>query len=87
LDRIGPIWRAAFADPARGLELTRRGTCEGEILTAPRGSLGFGYDPLFRERSTGRSMAELELDIKNSLSHRAAAFRALAAALVAVRSE
>jgi XTP/dITP diphosphohydrolase len=72
---------AAFVDPARGMELARAGACEGEILTAPRGDGGFGYDPLFLVPRLGRTMAELPLDEKNGLSHRAAAFRALAAAL------
>ncbi|HVY38949.1 MAG TPA: RdgB/HAM1 family non-canonical purine NTP pyrophosphatase [Polyangia bacterium] len=72
---------AAFVDPVRGLELTRAGTCAGEILTAPRGDGGFGYDPLFLVPELGRTMAELPLDQKNGLSHRAAAFRALAEAL------
>ena len=72
---------ATFVDPASGVELARSGACEGEILAAPRGDLGFGYDPLFLVPALGRTMAELPLDEKNRLSHRAAAFRALAAAL------
>lgn len=72
---------AAFVDPAEGIEIARDGRCEGEILTAPRGELGFGYDPLFVVPSLGKTMAELELAQKNRLSHRAAAFRALARAL------
>jgi len=72
---------AAFVDPARGLELTRAGSCAGEILTAPRGDGGFGYDPLFLVPDLGRTMAEVPLDQKNGLSHRAAAFRALAEAM------
>lgn len=72
---------AAFVDPARGLELTRAGACEGEILSTPRGSGGFGYDPYFFLPALGRTMAEIDLDTKNGLSHRAAAFRALAQAL------
>jgi XTP/dITP diphosphohydrolase len=72
---------AAFVDRAARIELTRSGACEGEILAAPRGDLGFGYDPLFLVPPLGRTMAELPLDEKNRLSHRAAAFRALAAAL------
>jgi XTP/dITP diphosphohydrolase len=71
---------AAFVDPARGLELWRAGACEGRLLEAPRGDGGFGYDPLFAIPS-GRTMAEVPLDEKNRISHRAAAFRALAAAL------
>jgi XTP/dITP diphosphohydrolase len=79
---------AVFVDPARGLELSRAGACEGRLLSAPRGTGGFGYDPLFLVHTRGvelensRTMAELELAEKNRLSHRAAAFRALAAALL-----
>ena len=72
---------AAYVDRARGLEITRGGDCAGEILRAARGDGGFGYDPLFFLPALGRTMAELPLDEKNGLSHRAAAFRALAAAL------
>lgn len=69
---------AAFADPARRIELARAGACEGIITEAPRGNLGFGYDPLFLVPSKNRTMSELPVDEKNKLSHRAAAFRALA---------
>jgi XTP/dITP diphosphohydrolase len=72
---------AVFVDPARGIEIVRDGACAGEILGAPRGSDGFGYDPLFLLPALGRTMAELPLEEKNRLSHRAAAFRALASAL------
>jgi XTP/dITP diphosphohydrolase len=74
---------AAFVDPARGLEVWRAGSCEGRLLEAPRGDGGFGYDPLFLLPERGLTMAEIALDEKNRLSHRAAAFRALAAALAA----
>jgi len=72
---------AAYVDPARGIAIARSGACEGEILSAPRGTLGFGYDPLFLVPRLGKTMAELPIDEKNQLSHRAAAFRALADAL------
>jgi len=72
---------AAFVDPAQGIVIVRSGSCAGEILGAPRGAGGFGYDPLFLVPALGRTMAELSLEEKNALSHRAAAFRALAAAL------
>jgi XTP/dITP diphosphohydrolase len=72
---------AAFVDPARGVELWRAGACEGRLLGAARGDGGFGYDPLFLVPARGLTMAEIPLDEKNRLSHRAAAFRALAAAL------
>ena len=74
---------AAYVDPVTQIELVRAGACEGQILAAPRGTLGFGYDPLFLVPHLGRTMAELPVDEKNQLSHRAIAFRALAAVLPA----
>jgi XTP/dITP diphosphohydrolase len=57
---------------------TVEGSCEGIIARAPRGSGGFGYDPLFIVPELGdRAMAELSEDEKNSVSHRARAVRAL----------
>jgi XTP/dITP diphosphohydrolase len=53
------------------------GSVEGLILDAPRGTGGFGYDPLFYLPELFCTMAELDLDIKNSLSHRGRAFAAL----------
>jgi len=58
-----------------------QGTWEGRILTAPQGENGFGYDPVFFVPTHGCSSAELPADIKNSLSHRGQALRALLAAL------
>jgi XTP/dITP diphosphohydrolase len=49
------------------------GLCTGEILPEARGSHGFGYDPLFLVEDTGRTMAELEVEQKNRVSHRARA--------------
>lgn len=62
------------------------GTCSGFILEKPRGCLGFGYDPLFLDPESGLSFGETEPAIKNARSHRARAFRALAAHLQAVPS-
>ncbi|MGC2636947.1 MAG: non-canonical purine NTP pyrophosphatase [Acidobacteriaceae bacterium] len=56
---------------------TADGSVEGEILTAPRGSGGFGYDPLFFLAELGQTMAEISLEQKHTLSHRGRAFRAL----------
>jgi XTP/dITP diphosphohydrolase len=56
---------------------TAEGSVEGEILTAPRGSGGFGYDPLFHLPELCRTMAEISLEEKHTLSHRGRAFRAL----------
>ena len=78
--RGSAAWRSSSIRRA-ALEIVRDGACEGEVLEAPRGEDGFGYDPLFLVPAVGRTMAELPLDEKNRLSHRAAAFRALADAL------
>jgi len=53
------------------------GTVEGVILEAPRGTGGFGYDPLFFLPALDRTMAELDLETKLSLSHRGRALEAL----------
>lgn len=66
----------ALLGPA-GEFLDAQGTCEGHILSAPRGHNGFGYDPLFQPSGFDRTMAELSLDEKNRISHRGAALRTL----------
>lgn len=53
------------------------GYCEGEILAAPRGDHGFGYDPLFYIPAMGKTMAELSVEQKNAISHRGKAIQAL----------
>ena len=53
------------------------GTVEGVILEAPRGTGGFGYDPLFYLPELGKTMAEIDLETKLSLSHRGRALAAL----------
>lgn len=55
---------------------TFEGTCEGQVLIAPRGSHGFGYDPIFYVPAYDKSMAQLPLAVKNRISHRARAFAA-----------
>ena len=62
-----------------------QGTWEGRILTAPRGKNGFGYDPVFYVASHGCSSAELPAEVKNTLSHRGQALRALLEALASHR--
>jgi XTP/dITP diphosphohydrolase len=66
---------------ADGRELSAQGSCEGEIAATPRGRGGFGYDPLFLVAALGRTFAELTSEEKNRVSARAAAARALLAAL------
>lgn len=67
----------------RGDEVLRGdGDCEGVVGHAPRGSHGFGYDPLFLPAETpGKTMAELTLDEKNQISHRFHALEDLASKL------
>ena len=60
------------ADP-----ITVRGECPGIILEAPRGTEGFGYDPLFYYEPAGKTFAELTADEKNEASHRARALTEL----------
>lgn len=72
----------AFARSEESL-ITREGACEGTILEAPRGSGGFGYDPVFFIASEGAAMAELPAERKNQISHRAEALRKLRAELLA----
>ena len=52
------------------------GDCHGEIIPEERGEGGFGYDPIFLIPELGRTMAELTMEEKNRLSHRAQAVRA-----------
>jgi len=57
---------------------TAEGACEGEIGFTPRGEFGFGYDPVFIVAGQeGRTMAELEPEVKNCISHRARAVEAM----------
>lgn len=71
------VCAAALASPG-GRVWSARGECPGSILEAPRGSSGFGYDPVFRLAGRVECMAEIGANEKNRLSHRARAFRALA---------
>jgi len=60
-----------------GKEFVGEGVFEGDIATAPRGTGGFGYDPLFVPRGETRTSAELTPEEKNAISHRGLALRAL----------
>lgn len=69
-------WTARFmatvAITAPGTEIkTASGVCEGEIITEERGSGGFGYDPIFFIPRVNQTMAELDMEDKNRISHRA----------------
>jgi XTP/dITP diphosphohydrolase len=96
LDRVGATGadrRARFRTVALvawpdGAELAAEGVVEGVIADSPRGSGGFGYDPVFvplGPGTDGRTLAELSPEEKDAVSHRGRAFRALATHLAAVQ--
>src|SRR5215203_398791 len=72
----------AVADPSADTLHTFEGTCEGRIARAPRGTGGFGYDPLFIPDGHDRTFGELPQEVKHTLSHRA---RALGRAVIHLR--
>ncbi len=66
----------AFADPEQPAHVKfHGGSCEGRILDHPRGSGGFGYDPVFFVEELGQTFAEAPADKKNQISHRGQAMR------------
>ena len=64
---------------------TFEGITDGIIVDQPRGSRGFGYDPIFVPKGFGHTFAELPAELKNRISHRAQAIRVLAAKLIALK--
>ncbi len=65
---------AAIAKPGGEVEVAE-GMLEGQITEVPIGEKGFGYDPVFLVPTLGKTLAELNAEEKNSISHRARAFR------------
>lgn len=70
-------FRTVIALILGGREYLFEGIVEGEIATARRGTEGFGYDPVFVPEETGKTFAELGVDVKNQFSHRSRAVRKL----------
>jgi XTP/dITP diphosphohydrolase len=70
------ICAVAVVSPG-GKEETVEGRCRGEIALSPRGVHGFGYDPVFFLPEMGKTMAELDPEVKNRISHRARALEQL----------
>jgi len=68
----------ALANPAGEVVLEVEGHCPGTILEAPRGSGGFGYDPVFWVPETGQTFAEMDKALKGRIGHRGRAFAQLA---------
>ncbi len=75
---------AVFPD---GRELVVRGRLVGKLSRQPRGTNGFGYDPIFVPEGSDRTTAEFDADEKDAISHRGVAFRALADELRRVWSQ
>jgi len=78
------VCQLAFVTP-EGTEQLFSGRIDGVILTAPRGADGFGYDPLFLVDGFERTMAELNLSEKNTISHRGQALQGFRTYLEQVR--
>jgi XTP/dITP diphosphohydrolase len=75
-----PPWRAHFRSAIaialpNGETASAEGECRGRIIPEERGTNGFGYDPVFLVDGTVKTMAELDLQVKNRLSHRGKAVR------------
>ncbi|HOK78509.1 MAG TPA: non-canonical purine NTP pyrophosphatase [Verrucomicrobiota bacterium] len=77
--QVGPADRAGEMSEPSGIRvvpeepLIFEGTCEGRVLESPRGTAGFGYDPLFLPDGYAQTFAELGEEVKNKISHRARA--------------
>jgi XTP/dITP diphosphohydrolase len=68
------VCAVAVARPDGTIAASAEGTCRGEMLTAPRGVDGFGYDPIFYVPTKQLTFAEMSVETKRSISHRGIAF-------------
>jgi len=82
-ERLGAafVCAVAFVDGAR--EIVTDGRMPGRLVRAPRGTNGFGYDPIFVPDGHGETSAELSVEEKDAISHRGQALRELAQRLAA----
>jgi XTP/dITP diphosphohydrolase len=71
------VCTAALADPKGNVQAVAEGRCHGTIVREPRGTGGFGYDPLFLIPEYHRTFGELSSRVKHALSHRARALTQL----------
>jgi XTP/dITP diphosphohydrolase len=72
---------AALADPSGEVKAMSEGRCHGVIISEPRGTGGFGYDPLFLVPEFHKTFGELSARVKHALSHRSRALERLRPAL------
>jgi XTP/dITP diphosphohydrolase len=75
---------AVLADPTGQVVAAVEGRCPGVIINEPRGTGGFGYDPLFLVAEHGQTFGELPPEVKQAMSHRGVAFRQLRPHLIRV---
>jgi len=86
LDQRSARFRCIIALAREGKLLGKfEGIVEGSIVDLPRGSLGFGYDPIFVPNGFDKTFGELPIELKNRISHRARAIRAFRAGLPAAQ--
>jgi XTP/dITP diphosphohydrolase len=78
------VCHMTLADPAGEVRAESEARCRGRILTEPRGTYGFGYDPLFEVIEYHRSFGELGPSVKAAVSHRARAVELLLPKVVAL---
>ena len=71
------VCAVAIARPDGAIILQKSGICRGEILHTPRGTAGFGYDPIFYVPAYQMTFAEMTPELKHQISHRGQAFHAL----------
>ena len=75
-------FRAIVVFVDRGVEEVTEGICRGKIAEQPRGTNGFGYDPVFLPEGFTRTYAELTFEEKNGISHRARALAGMKEILI-----
>jgi XTP/dITP diphosphohydrolase len=86
LDQRSARFRCVIALAREGKLLGKfEGIVEGSIVDLPRGSRGFGYDPIFLPNGFDKTFAESPIELKNRISHRARAIRAFRAGLPAAQ--
>jgi XTP/dITP diphosphohydrolase len=85
-DRLGAAFVCAVAYVDDDREIVTDGRMPGRLVRAPRGTNGFGYDPIFQPDGYDGTSAELPSEQKDAISHRGHALRALAEKLSATSS-
>lgn len=80
-DNRNAHFKTVIALQLNGKQHVFTGVCEGEITTTKQGNKGFGYDPIFKPNGHTNTFAEMDLDTKNTISHRGKAVQQLVAFL------